>query len=765
MLCSSCLSKYVHAPMINCCNQGPRLVRSLYALIKPYLQAIGQFFKHLYEDSVDYIKNKNVFVISSHLFESWMGILDKIALISRVFTLPYKDREEIVLSTAQIIKAYGSIDYRRDDIRVIINLVASLPKEKRSSIVSSVAGLVPRYWEEKMNLAKYLLIFALDNPQTEDQILNLTVRLMNLLDMSENPRIIIRSIISLPSNQRELLISGIEQLCPKPLPIVYSIEPVTEVIDLFSKVLTTHGEGIISFLKGSLNYLNLELKSLTELNQFLQLSDSKTVFSKQSLALLKDIVNRIGINDPTLVITILKKMESIDKTKVETVILQATSLVALWPSSPSNLSAQKNWLKRFDGLLTTLNDFCENLIKERMDRILLYGDALKGCTSVNSSIEQFFIDLLRIPTDSPPPSFNWRIHSATIPSNARQHLLTFKKLADFQKKIPKIIYTDSPAINAGGITRDLITKIFHALCSQKNLKFPGELTDGFVFPKFSDDSSLHKEEIACFEALGTMFNYALTRTQDILIGQYFHPLLFELIYDLSQTDINHMISSPLPFDTPSPALQPIYDKLLKKLLPQKYPAIFETIAIVDRFVDNGKVPPDIQDTGIHTKKEFIKASAIDLSLAAVCCIARSFPPMSPQDWSEFKGKSFLEFSEKIQGSLSKELLLQNMKWELGEGVNDDDKNRIEGFFIQWIMDAEEKLLKDFIQAISSNTSLSPHQKFSIRLYPNGEDIPSFHTCSMTVDIPSQYPTYEWFKEKLESSLLYLKKMKWDFHFS
>lgn len=750
--------------MINRCNQGPQLVRSLYALIKPYLQAIHQFFKQLYEDSADYVRNKNVFVISSHLFNSSMDSLDKIELISKALTLPSKDREEVILSTTQILKACNHTEYTTDDIRKIINLVASLPKRKRDSTIRPISCLLTKCIGEQINEAKKILKFV-DTTEQGDEILRLTERLMNHLEITAmNIMQIISFIAPLPSKQREPIISWIEQLHAKPLATTFFIENLKEVMVLLNTILTDHGEEILSFLKKSLNHLNLQLKTIPDLKAFLQINDFKTVFSEQSLALLKDIIDRIGINDSTLIITILKKIERIvDKAKAETVMLQAANFVALWPS---NSYTQNGWISGFfNDLLTTLNDLPEHLIKERVDRILLYGDALKECSPQGMAIEQFFINLLTIPTDSPPPSFTWRINSTNIPSNAREYLLRFKKLVDFQKNIPKIIYTDSPAINAGGVTRDLITKIFHALCSPKNLRFPGELTDEFVLPRFSEDSSLHKEEIACFEALGTIFNYALTNTAGILTGQYFHPLLFELLYDLSQIDINLIITSPLPFDTPSPTLQPVYDMLLKKLLPQKYPAIFETIAIVDSFVDNGKVPSDLKDTGIHTKKEFIKVCAIDLTLAAVCCIVRSFPPMSPQDWREFKGNSSLEFSEKIQGSLYKELFLQNIIWELGAGVSNSDKERIEGFFIQWIMDAEEKLLKDFIQAISANISFSPHQKFSVRLYPNGEDIPNFHTCTMTVDIPSQYPTYELFKERLKYSLCYLKKTKWGFQFA
>jgi hypothetical protein len=114
-------------------------------------------------------------------------------------------------------------------------------------------------------------------------------------------------------------------------------------------------------------------------------------------------------------------------------------------------------------------------------------------------------------------------------------------------------------------------------------------------------------------------------------------------------------------------------------------------------------------------------------------------------WEESKGVSPEVLQEKIQGSLSKQQVLDALDW-------DAEDEKTQKFLTDWIQGATDEQLEKFVSAISGSSTLAANQKLKVHLYPESENLPTFHSCNFTIDLPRQYPDYEIFKAKLEESL-------------
>jgi hypothetical protein len=74
--------------------------------------------------------------------------------------------------------------------------------------------------------------------------------------------------------------------------------------------------------------------------------------------------------------------------------------------------------------------------------------------------------------------------------------------------------------------------------------------------------------------------------------------------------------------------------------------------------------------------------------------------------------------------------------------------------IQWITEHanDQRKLENLVWAITGSTALKSKQVLTLDVDKcSVERLPSFHTCSSTIDVP-QYESYEDFKKQLEDAI-------------
>lgn len=306
------------------------------------------------------------------------------------------------------------------------------------------------------------------------------------------------------------------------------------------------------------------------------------------------------------------------------------------------------------------------------------------------------------------------------------------------KLLPNSIeYTDSEGIDAGGVMRSFVTNLTKALCDPKYSLVTG--LPSKVIPSINTDnpSSLSLEDQEkCFTILGRFFSAAMQRYQSIVVGQYFHPIVFKMLFALTPEDLEMNDSSE------------VFDKMLKIYIRDHFNATEE---IAQNLVENN-ITEDFRDIYcIESRDQFIKENKIDEKIKAILLIAKSiYDSLSSKTrWVPIKGTSPDVLREKIEGILSKDTIQNALQMD----ERDQPHPTSVEYLKKWITGTDSQMLQKFIEAISGMKSLDPAIKLNMAGITGINTLPKFHTCVFRIDL-SQYSSYEIFKEKLEMSLDY-----------
>ncbi|GEM_PF-3799870 len=318
---------------------------------------------------------------------------------------------------------------------------------------------------------------------------------------------------------------------------------------------------------------------------------------------------------------------------------------------------------------------------------------------------------------------------------------------------------DMDGIDAGGITRDFVTRLFLALHREDLVdeqKLPVLRVDQTVIPKISQNQEFDMlRQVTCYESIGRMFAHALQRSESIKIGEIYHPVLFEMLHALTALEIDQINLQQLNLDM---IPQQIRNKLLKIYLKARFPETFQQFdpifqqnvfsqTVLDDFVDRGVLPQYLTMAGM-TRDEFYEGYELNHILLAVFVIAKSMKlHLHWSDWNRAKGATPAALSEAIQGSLSPDLVVNALPAHFAGEAD------VMGFLRRWIRDpaTTRNQLRNFVWAVTGSTTLSPRQQLLVNLHGNIQALPAYHTCSCQIDLPI-YATYETFQRKLEQSL-------------
>ncbi len=319
---------------------------------------------------------------------------------------------------------------------------------------------------------------------------------------------------------------------------------------------------------------------------------------------------------------------------------------------------------------------------------------------------------------------------------------------------PSIQYMNSPGIDAGGLSRDLISRLFKALFDCSCPALPVRRQGNKCIFQLSESSS-YSEQMASYRAIGAIFAFALRDHQSLCVGMHFHEVLFSMIHSITQEEMNEL--RLLGEDAPFPSA--IYNKLLKIYLQSQYPTVFgfpsesweEIHQAINEFVDKGQIPEalekEYEGTAIYDKKnEFLMDFRVHHTLLAALVTIGSMSRYLPdENWHELKGESPIQLQKHIEGFLSKQQVLESLQWD---AVHEDTQR----WLIEWIDQITHEQLEQFVFAMTGSFSLAPGQKLHIHLYLEGQELPSFSTCTFTMNLPKSYPDFPTFKAKLECSL-------------
>lgn len=321
-----------------------------------------------------------------------------------------------------------------------------------------------------------------------------------------------------------------------------------------------------------------------------------------------------------------------------------------------------------------------------------------------------------------------------VQAHPMQVLLNFyNSILENNGRLLSVKYIGSSGVDAGGLTRDFITRLFKFVCSVDNLPMKSE--DQGILPKIDGEVSSisKKDQIQHLKAMGAIFGAALFN-RAFTTGAYFHPVIFEMIKALSLKEIES-IPEDLA-DSRNLTLQTL-QKLLKPLLMAVYPSQFPDASALDEaFAQDVTL-----DSLGSTVGEFLEGYPEVTNIAlAVAVIAKA---MKKQLGEEFESKipaTYQELSKLIQGTeVSREAVLEAL-----EGLDTEQLKR-------WVNQATPEQLKQLVFSITGSTTLRFESKLKVNMINSDETAFYFHTCFSSVDIKKGLSEEE-FKLQLDASI-------------
>ncbi|MEI8301289.1 MAG: hypothetical protein WCG10_06770, partial [Chlamydiota bacterium] len=308
----------------------------------------------------------------------------------------------------------------------------------------------------------------------------------------------------------------------------------------------------------------------------------------------------------------------------------------------------------------------------------------------------------------------------------------FEQILANNHRLPRVQYTGSKGIDAGGLTRDFISRLFRSLCGQTS-RLPMKIEDEGLLLKYDKKASLSiDEQIASFKAIGTIFGAALVN-QGFTTGLYFHPVMFKMISSLSLDEIDGV---PNNLDNPQ-----MLHKPLKPLLMALYPAQFPDADALDEALANNT---ELETLGTTVSEFLDDYPELEQIVLAIITIAKAMKEHLGEDDVLKLLLPFEELSNRIQGiAVSRENILTS----LGNDPSADQLKR-------WVDQATDDQLNQFVFFITGSRSLHPGVPLSVNLLNasflnDGAFV--FHTCSKTIDIMIGQSDAD-FKLRLDASL-------------
>lgn len=362
------------------------------------------------------------------------------------------------------------------------------------------------------------------------------------------------------------------------------------------------------------------------------------------------------------------------------------------------------------------------------------------------------------------------------PEQCPVYLLTILyELLQRYHSFPRIIYQDSEGIDAGGLSRDFVARLFKRIFDKKNPCSPVAEFEGFLLPRVEPNPAspegveIPNESKFLYQTIGMIFGAALSKADaySFAIGPYFHSVVFEMLSALSLEDLKALPEYFHTLDDFS-AHQHVLKKLLSCYLASRMTQNEQTKETASQvaafFIDNYFSSQNLHELVTDPHEIFSSAEEVlnmfpnaDQIVLGVLSIAQGLYQFRG-DWV-LDANSPINLQLKIEGYFSKEDVVRALSWQ--EGENSQANEQIKKFLIRWVTDENTSLktLSEFLFALTGSYTLIKDKNLQVQFLSaddsNGGILwyPRYYTCNFLMEIPRNYPDYETFKAKLEESIV------------
>lgn len=367
-----------------------------------------------------------------------------------------------------------------------------------------------------------------------------------------------------------------------------------------------------------------------------------------------------------------------------------------------------------------------------------------------------------------------------LEENPKEVLADFAQKSLSLGKLPKIVFIDrggekSQGFDLGGLKRQLATSLFKNLFENSKLDRCLDFYRGAdgIIPLMKND----KKDASHYKNMGLILGYAYFN--DINIGKLFAPKVFEAISILLKEN---------DFENDSPKLYCVLNGMdfISSILENGEVEDYGKSQLEELryflFSEDGMLQDDaltidqleerlLTFDGKRGIEQLIKEKITILSkepeyqemLLPLIYLVKGM--QSLPEIETLRKASAEELSEKIQGALTKEMLIAALKFPDLEStpVNSSQDDVVLGpehrekavkaqeFFFNWIQECDDKKLKSFATAVSGSSTLSSTTKIQVKLTnpDNPNTLPSCSTCAIKINIPITYDNQALFDDKMD----------------
>ncbi len=275
----------------------------------------------------------------------------------------------------------------------------------------------------------------------------------------------------------------------------------------------------------------------------------------------------------------------------------------------------------------------------------------------------------------------------------------------------KVQILGEPGLDAGGLAQELISEIPRGAC--RLMQMARCDTTGLFRPN-CERLTCEQEEV--HRNLGQLFMFCLTASKEYLIGQEFDMSLFQALKLLKE---RHLV---LPFDSL------VEDE-------RAFHELFEIFAIMnaEHSQDKIKVAAMRKEGRSEGVLDAMRAELVPCIEIKKGMLASLFPK------NVLEQLTAEQLSEKLQGKLSSQLIIS--KLHFNQNIAREHRDWIRS----WLQGCTTEQLKDFLYAATAARSIGNKQ---VSIEPSGDDLPHFHTCFNSMELPFHTITSEQQMHKL-----------------
>jgi len=414
--------------------------------------------------------------------------------------------------------------------------------------------------------------------------------------------------------------------------------------------------------------------------------------------------------------------------------------------------------------LTTIQDLpkCKELDCSRCTTLTTLPQTLPSCQNLNCEGCQLLTQLPELPYTAQVYGFGMRSGFAKfevdvdkIAIDPKYYLLQLGKNYLLKRQtFPNVYYfhqgEPSLGIDIGGLRRDFITRLFENLFKGSKETTTINLDANKLYPVIETS-----EDAEGCRTIGSLFALCFLKGSYFKVGEMFGKEYFQALQSLgcndSTTDKDFIIAYT--------AINGLDDfqKLSDSISIEDFTLKMGDLDLVKSILEkasyflNPENPVPIDDTNLKDFKiALVNTAKEDSRLKAAQVIVnemKSYLPIIAKD--EFFSVSPLDAMVRIQGVLTKELLIRQIDFDIDNEILINKVEPVRGYLINWINQTTLEDLKQFVRAISGNATLGA-DRLKIMLYNwNNDTIPSCHSCFFTLDVSGNCDSQTLFNSRMK----------------